>query len=713
MVLEPWVNQSVIQDYGYLICTDSLLQISDISSSINILLDNQASYYLNKNISIIINTFSIKSQEEIFEYLKNIKNNNFYYKTFQVKIKCTYYKLSIFKSNNVIYFEFELKEKSYSPNLNINTIASKNTKEIFNIWSILVEHIASVLQYDRSLILKVSNKNGAHIIAENKNKNITFSTLSLHFDKEFMNSTIINYYAESGSRFLWDILPTGAELIHSPNLSQKPIHSQLLSLPDIHIKFLEKIGAKSALIVPIIINNKMWGLSVNINYEKKWLGLEERILINQMVQVVGISHSNNSKQKLLKYYEKSKEIEQDLKDILLSHDCISTVLVENLGKLCQIVNADGIALLEDEHISTYGLSPTNSQIRKIINYLKKNKDKNLFKDHNFALKHDVEDIDILPFAGLMALRINKFRNNYLLWFRKEAPKKIINSYKITSAPINYKDIQYSFRLKPLLKTASRWSENEVIVVSRIHSMIQKVKLIKSEEQENVNSELIALNHELEMLSFTLSHDIKNPLSIITLGSKMLMSKPNLQADLKDKWLLTIFEAAKSIENLTKSSITFGQAKQFKIRKKPIIMSPIIQKIINEATVIYPNKNTQIIIGKMHSVQGEKNLLYQVFTNIIHNSFKYSSTKDSPRIEIFSTIDNNMIVYHVKDNGIGIPSSEIPLVFEIFNRSSNSSSFDGSGVGLAMVKRILDRLEAKAEITSTECEGTCVSVYFNA
>lgn len=714
MLLEPLVKENAIQEYGYLICTDSLLQITSVSNNIHILLDNEVNYYLNKSIALVIKTLPNKSQKEINKYLNKIdKNNNLFRKTFQIEIKDESYNLSIFKLNSLIYFEFEIKEKNYYPSLNFNNIVSKNAKPILNIWSSLVNHIASVLEYDQSVVLKVSNKNGAHIIAENRDSLIKFSAQNLHFAKEFMNSAIIEFYAKSGCRFLFDIIPENSRLINSSNKYSNPIHSQFLSLPDIHLKFLEKIGAKSALIIPIIINNKVWGLSISLNYQKKWLGLEERLLVNQMVQVAGISHSNNSKQKLLKYYEKSKQIEQELKDILLSNDCISTVLVENLGKLCEIINADGIALLEDQHISTYGLSPNSSQIRKIINYIKTHKDKNLFKDHNFALKHEIEDLESLPFAGLMSIKINKYRNNYLLWFRKEAPKKIINCKRITNTTFPQEEAHYSFRLNPLLKTASRWGENEVLAVSRIHSMIQKVKLIKSEEQENVNSELIALNHELEMLSFTLSHDIKNPLSIITLGTKMLMSKPKLQADLKDKWLSTIFDAAKSIENLTKSSITFGQAKQFKFTKRAITMSPIIQKSIDEAMVIYPNKNTKVVLGKMHSVQGEKHLLYQVFTNIIHNSFKYSSTKEYPCIEIYSSTENNMIVYHVKDNGIGIPSSEIPLVFEMFNRSSNSSAFDGSGVGLAMVQRILERLEAKAEITSIEGEGTCVHIYFNA
>jgi len=104
------------------------------------------------------------------------------------------------------------------------------------------------------------------------------------------------------------------------------------------------------------------------------------------------------------------------------------------------------------------------------------------------------------------------------------------------------------------------------------------------------------------------------------------------------------------------------------------------------------------------------MMYQVFTNIIGNAVKYSSKCENPLIEIHGTVNENEILYTVKDNGIGIDIKYGNQVFELFKRLENATKFEGTGVGLAIVKRIIEKHNGKIWYETAEPSGTkfCLS-----
>src|SRR5690606_15682497 len=116
-------------------------------------------------------------------------------------------------------------------------------------------------------------------------------------------------------------------------------------------------------------------------------------------------------------------------------------------------------------------------------------------------------------------------------------------------------------------------------------------------------------------------------------------------------------------------------------------------------------------GTLSPLWGEKSALYQVFLNLIGNAVKYSSSKQRQHIWIDSVQNGKEVCYSIKDNGIGIPPNSLPHVFDMFSRANNTQHIEGSGIGLSLVKRIMDRLGGKIEIRSQETQGTEIKLYF--
>lgn len=141
------------------------------------------------------------------------------------------------------------------------------------------------------------------------------------------------------------------------------------------------------------------------------------------------------------------------------------------------------------------------------------------------------------------------------------------------------------------------------------------------------------------------------------------------------------------------------------------MVHMIRQITDEAKLLYNCKRTNIQFGKLLPIWGEKSLVYQVFLNVIGNAIKYSSIHESPVIKITSNQENGYINYEIEDNGVGIPGESLKNIFNVFTRATNTSKFPGSGVGLSLVKRIVEKLGGQIFVNSRVDNGTKVTLCF--
>ncbi len=146
-------------------------------------------------------------------------------------------------------------------------------------------------------------------------------------------------------------------------------------------------------------------------------------------------------------------------------------------------------------------------------------------------------------------------------------------------------------------------------------------------------------------------------------------------------------------------------------KEPIPMAYIIQRIFQENSMLYNVNNCQPCFGKLLPIWGEKSAAYQIFSNLIINAIKYSAQSDTPVVTIDSSHQNDHTHYRIQDNGIGIPSEQLPHIYEMFTRANNVGSIPGTGIGLSLVKRIMERLGGTIRIESEVGQGTTVHLYF--
>jgi len=158
-------------------------------------------------------------------------------------------------------------------------------------------------------------------------------------------------------------------------------------------------------------------------------------------------------------------------------------------------------------------------------------------------------------------------------------------------------------------------------------------------------------------------------------------------------------------------VSLSQQKGNSLSKEPIPMAYNLQQIFNDSSLLYENKSCEVEYGKLLPIWAEKSALYQIFSNLISNAIKYSTHVTTATLYINSYFEGGQVCYLIQDNGIGIPKENLTQIFEIFKRGSNVKDIEGTGVGLSLVKRIMERLGGSIKIESEINKGTSVYLYF--
>ena len=203
-------------------------------------------------------------------------------------------------------------------------------------------------------------------------------------------------------------------------------------------------------------------------------------------------------------------------------------------------------------------------------------------------------------------------------------------------------------------------------------------------------QLQAVNKELEAFSYSVSHDLRAPLRAMNGYAEMLKEDYGTKLDEEGKRIIeTITDNSTRMGILIDDLLAFSRLGRKEIQKIKIDMIKMVEEVLNELNKSMTH-NTKIKVGKLHEVNADYTLLHQVMFNLISNAVKYSSKKKYPVVEISSEEKNGEIIFSVKDNGVGFDMRFAHKLFGIFQRLHKSKDFEGTGVGLAIVHRIISK-----------------------
>ncbi|MGC4036111.1 MAG: ATP-binding protein [Chitinophagaceae bacterium] len=233
-----------------------------------------------------------------------------------------------------------------------------------------------------------------------------------------------------------------------------------------------------------------------------------------------------------------------------------------------------------------------------------------------------------------------------------------------------------------------------------------------EQVKNRTLQLEAVNKELEAFSYSVSHDLRAPLRSIN-GYAAILHE-DYASKLDDEAIrLTgkIMSNGKKMGQLIDDLIAFAQIAKKEIRRNIVDMKALASSCSEELlSQQSSNDKLQITTDSLPVCRGDESLLRQVWLNLISNAIKYSSKNPAPSIEIGCITENGRNTYFVKDNGAGFDMKYADKLFGVFQRLHSNKDFEGSGIGLALTKRIIARHKGNIYAEGKVGEGACF--YFN-
>jgi len=247
-----------------------------------------------------------------------------------------------------------------------------------------------------------------------------------------------------------------------------------------------------------------------------------------------------------------------------------------------------------------------------------------------------------------------------------------------------------------------WNARSAPAERLIYASARDVTERKEAEQriQNLNStlatratELEAANQELEAFSYSVSHDLRAPLRHIDGFASLLVNKLGESADTETRrYVTTITRAARHMGTLIDNLLGFSRIGRVTLQRKRVDQNRLVADVISDG---HHQKNGPPIawqIGPLPDVHGDAALLRQVWTNLIDNAVKYSSKNSHPRIEIGANgaAEAGEHVFFVRDNGVGFDMAYADKLFGVFQRLHSPAEFEGTGIGLANVRRIVKR-----------------------
>lgn len=205
------------------------------------------------------------------------------------------------------------------------------------------------------------------------------------------------------------------------------------------------------------------------------------------------------------------------------------------------------------------------------------------------------------------------------------------------------------------------------------------------------AELQIANRELEAFTYTVSHDLRAPLRAVTGFSRILLEDyaPQLP-DEAQQYLHIVDNSAQQMGQLIDDLLTFSRLGRLELTKRPVATAALVQQALEDLQAERAGRQVEIKVGDLPLCWAEPTLLKQVFINLLSNALKYSRQREAAHIEVGCQEADGERVYFVKDNGVGFDMQYANKLFRVFQRLHRAEEYEGTGVGLAIVQRIIHR-----------------------
>ena len=619
--------------------------------------------------------------------------------------------ISLSGENYILDFEPESSDLYSDPQNLVGASLSQMLadKNINDILANTVKQIKNIIGYDRVMIYKFHEDGHGEVVAEEKDETLD-TWLGLHYPASDIPQQARELYIKNLIRLIADVNQTPVMISGIENTPADLTNSTIRAVSPIHIRYLKNMGVSSSFSVSIVVDDQLWGLIACHNYTPRFINYRQRETAKLIGQVLSSCVGLRSQEKIQKENMELQAAVVEVTRNLLNNSKIESFVKDSGDVILSCYKASGIALLFEGKVYRHGNVPDDEKIMTIGAFLEDSPQGIIV---SADCKSDFPGLDMCSsnYAGILACHLTAGLKDCLILFRTEIaltvrwagdPTKIVR-YDENGQPFISPRNSFEQWSQEVQGRSEYWSENEKNTLLEIRDEINFAIGRKISELRVLNEKLRDAYAELDTFAYTVSHDLKTPLTAIKAFAELIGRKTS-EEDIR-KMSGKIVDNSERLHQMITTVLEYSKVGQQYIRKQVIDMTSLIDEIRGQLLVNPINDKLQMNVFSTPDIEGDPILIFQVFLNVIENAAKYSHLMEVPKVSVKGYAENSEIVYEITDNGIGMSNEQQSKIFGLFSRANNVSEFEGSGVGLATVKKIMTRHEATIEVKSSEGEGS--------
>jgi len=576
----------------------------------------------------------------------------------------------------------------------------ETTPKLQDFCRIIVKEVRKVTGFDRVMLYKFDDDGHGEVLAEELEAGME-SYLGLHFPESDIPQPARKMFLSNWIRVIPNANADPVDLFPSENpVTGQPtdlVMSVLRQPYHCHIEYLRHMNVAASLTISLMKDQKLWGLIACHHRTPKQVPYELRKACEFLGRVIFSDISTREEEADHSYRMKLAQVQTNLIDFMAQEDYFVDGLVQREPSLLDLVDAKGAAICFNGRWTTIGRTPPEEELNYLVQWLNKTVEEDIFETSALPLVYsDAQRFKDVA-SGLLAIPISK--RSYVLWFRPEVIQTVNwggdpnTPYTLAGEDENpWLCPRQSFQLwKETVKLQSLpWKAVEVKAALELRKAIVNIVLRQAEELALLAQDLERSNAELKKFAYVASHDLQEPLNQVANFVQLLEMRydAELGQDGKD-FIGFAVEGVSLMQTLIDDVLAYSKVDLKGIEWELTEVQDALDQALSNLRGRIAETNAVITADPLPTIVADGTQLMQLFQNLIGNAIKFRKPSASPKIHIGVKRQEDAWLFSVKDNGIGLDPQFGERIFVIFQRLHTRDEYPGSGMGLAICKKIIE------------------------